>query len=152
MWFLAQSGYSSIAVLYHMVHTIRVWYIPYAYGMYRTRMVQFCIPYAYGTYHTSLMMQYVQIACHACLNAYSYSFFIYGSILLACSCMQAAIYSTYIIIHSFSMQPSYRFSYILVVATYNITLKINLPFIKCRSTSVSISVGPECMVYSVSAL
>ena len=35
------------------------------------------------------------------------------------------------------MQPSYRYIYILVVATYNITytlLKINLPFIKCRST------------------
>ena len=37
--------------------------------------------------------------------------------------MHAAIYSTYIIIHSFSMQPSYRYSYILVVATYNITFK-----------------------------
>ena len=68
-------------VLYHtrMVHT------------YHMRMV---LPYAYGTIlytirvrydHTRITMPYVQIACHACLNAYSYSFFIYGSILLACS-------------------------------------------------------------------
>ena len=37
-------------ILYHtrMVRTIRVWYVPYAYGMYHTRTVQFCIPYAYG--------------------------------------------------------------------------------------------------------
>ena len=82
--------------------------------------------------------------------------FLYLWLHFACLLMHAAIY-TYIIIHSFSMQPSYRYGYILVVATYNITyiatlLKINLPFIKCRSTSVSISVGPECMVYSVPAL
>ena len=37
--------------------------------------------------------------------------------------MHAAIYLTYIIIYSFSMQPSYRYSYILVVAIYNITFK-----------------------------
>ena len=38
---------TGIAVLYHTrilyhtltVHTIRVWYVPYAYGMYRKRMV-----------------------------------------------------------------------------------------------------------------
>ena len=29
-------------------HTIRVWYIPYAYGTYHTRMVCFSVPYAYG--------------------------------------------------------------------------------------------------------
>ena len=29
-------------------HTIRVWYVPYAYGTYHTRMVCFSVPYAYG--------------------------------------------------------------------------------------------------------
>ena len=29
-------------------YTIRVWYIPYAYGTYHTRMVCFSVPYAYG--------------------------------------------------------------------------------------------------------
>ena len=29
-------------------HTVRVRYIPYAYGMYCTRMVCFPVPYAYG--------------------------------------------------------------------------------------------------------
>ena len=29
-------------------HTVRVRYIPYTYGMYRTRMVRFSVPYAYG--------------------------------------------------------------------------------------------------------
>ena len=116
-----------------MFCTIRV-FIPYAYGTYhtryRTRMVQFCIlyaygitirvwydhtrmvrPYAYGTYHMRITIQYVQITCHACLSAYSYSFFIYGSIFLACSCMPITIYS-------FSMQPSYRYS-CLITAFFN---------------------------------
>ena len=30
-------------------YTIRVWYIPYAYGMYHTRMVQFCMAVAIDT-------------------------------------------------------------------------------------------------------
>ena len=29
-------------------HTIRVWYIPYVYGTYHTRMVCFSVPYTYG--------------------------------------------------------------------------------------------------------
>ena len=31
------------------IYTIRVWYIPYAYGMNHTRMVRFRRLYAYGT-------------------------------------------------------------------------------------------------------
>ena len=37
--------------------------IPYAYGM--TIRVWY-VPYAYGTYHTRITMYYVLIACHAC--------------------------------------------------------------------------------------
>ena len=28
--------------------TVRVWYVPYAYGTYHTRTVRFSVPYAYG--------------------------------------------------------------------------------------------------------
>ena len=71
-----------LVIIIIMFCTIRVWYIPYAYGMYHTRMVQFCIPYACGRIIRVWYVPYayndvyVQIACHTCLNAYSYSFFI----------------------------------------------------------------------------
>ena len=52
-------------ILYHthMVHTVRVWYVPYAYGMYYTRMVQFCIPYAYGMI---IRVWYIPYAYYIC--------------------------------------------------------------------------------------
>jgi len=34
-----------------MVHTVRVWYVPYAYG-------KNFIPYAFGTYHTRMVIPY----------------------------------------------------------------------------------------------
>ena len=51
-------------------YTVRVWYIPYAYGMYHTRTVQFCIPYAYGM---TIRVWYVPYAYNDVLRADSMS-------------------------------------------------------------------------------
>ena len=70
-----------------------------------------------------------------------------------CLHAHAAIYSTYIIIHSFPMQPSYRYSYILVVATYNITFKNQFAIHKMPfNIRVNISGARMHGIYSVSAL
>ena len=45
-----------------MVCTIRVWYIPYAYGTYHTRTVRFSVPYAYGI---GIRVRYVPYAYYA---------------------------------------------------------------------------------------
>ena len=68
--------------MYHtrMVHTIRVW--PYAYGMYHTRMVctirVWYIPYAYGTIFRTIRVRYghtrmVRTICVLCLFSVSSS-------------------------------------------------------------------------------
>ena len=45
-----------------MVCTIRVWYVPYAYGTYHTRTVRFSVPYAYGI---DIRVWYVPYAYYA---------------------------------------------------------------------------------------
>ena len=40
--------YLTMLCTIHVFHTIRVWYIPYAYGTYHTRMVCFSVSYVYG--------------------------------------------------------------------------------------------------------
>ena len=42
--------------------TVRVWYIPYAYGIYHTRTVRFSVPYAYGI---DIRVWYVPYAYYA---------------------------------------------------------------------------------------
>ena len=73
---------SSLLIRYGTYHA-------YAYGMYHTRMVQFCIPYAYSmTIRVCLYFSYMQLAIRAIALSDCYSFFIsyvYSSILLACS-------------------------------------------------------------------
>ena len=114
-----------------MFCTIRVWYN----FVYHTRMVR--------TYHTRITMQYVQIACHACLNAYSYTV----SLSMAPFCLHAHtcryLFNLYNYTFFLHAAYSYRYSYILVIVTYNIytLLKINLPFIKFRSTLIRVDIS-----------
>ena len=42
--------------------TVRVWYVPYAYGTYHTRTVRFSVPYAYGI---DIRVRYVPYAYYA---------------------------------------------------------------------------------------
>ena len=42
--------------------TVRVWYVPYAYGTYHTRTVRFSVPYAYGI---DIRVWYVPYAYYA---------------------------------------------------------------------------------------
>ena len=42
--------------------TVRVWYVPYAYGIYHTRTVRFSVPYAYGI---DIRVWYVPYAYYA---------------------------------------------------------------------------------------
>ena len=73
----------------------------------------------------SLSMAPFCLHAHACrylFNLYNYTFFLHAAY-------------------------SYRYSYILVVATYNITFKNQFAIHK-----MPFNMGPECMVYSVSAL
>ena len=41
-------NYHILFVYIYICSVLYAYFIPYAYGMYRTRMVQFCIPYAYN--------------------------------------------------------------------------------------------------------
>ena len=49
--------------------TVRVWYVPYAYGMHHTRTVRFSVPYAYGMDIRVWYVPYAYYAFSQCLLA-----------------------------------------------------------------------------------
>ena len=58
-------AYTSIVRLFYTICvfcTVRVWYVPYAYGTYHTRTVRFSVPYAYGI---DIRVWYVPYAYYA---------------------------------------------------------------------------------------
>ena len=78
-------------------YTVRVWYIPYAYGIYHTRMVRSSVPYAYGISHTRMVIPYAYRNVRVCI-VYSYNIIV--DIRVA-TCIYIASYSMQLLMHAY---------------------------------------------------